>query len=574
MAAISTYTPITPIEGMGAGDFLLGNKGSGAGATRRFPPSAMYDGRFGQLLERYGAVFNGTSNDQPAIQNALNAMSTGFCNGPKALCTFPPGVTARILNPGLTIDMSRIAVNFNYSLLEASGMTTGRAIGVTGTQASLGPYGQLCGGLSNLHLWGHVPPVTTPHPTVAGIVMDSTVPSAGTRALFDSLYIRGFGGGGIVLDNRSNFNQFFNCEIAHCGIGLWQKNGANSGASINFEGGAIYNCSDYAVKSENQVGEINFHNSSIYYNGGFVHINAGATVFFTDCSMQTDWSLATSNATLNPIFVDGSGAACVIKGGRLPFTGSNPSSFHLINVGTTTSMCLVAIEKVWMNNWGNVFNRLAKGQGKVITRDIIFWDGAHTNMPRIIGAGGGFQNDAMNEKLSDWSFEGVPVSMPASNIWDQVFIYDDGGSPATALWAGVHGDIGISNAFASHGSQSLELRKKSAAGVIFKVAIVAPVKRRAPWGMECMVRGDGAISGTYGLYFGAANFRPTPNGGWSGRVTPVGHPTLDPDTSFIRRYPTNIGYQWGDYTHYYMVFDLTELGPGSLFVDEVLMSEW
>jgi hypothetical protein len=575
VGAISTYTPVTPAEGMVDGDYLLGNKGVGLTATRRFPPATVFDRRFGVMLERYGAVFNGTSNDQPAIQNALSAMATGNCNGPKALCTFPPGVQARILNPGLSIDVSRLAVNFNYSLLDASGMTSGRAIGVTGTQANVGPYGQQCGGLTNLHLWGHVPPASTPLANVAGIALDSATSGAGTRAEFRNLYVRGFGGGGITLANRCYLNQFFNCEIAHCGVGVRQFAATDAGESVSFFGGLIYNCSDYAVKTDNSLGQINLHGVSLDYNGGFVHCTEGATVFLRDCNLETNWSLATGNPDLCPIVCDGTGGAVVVNGGRMPFTGSNPSGYHLIHSGLTSSQCAVYLQNTWMNNWGNTFNRLAKGQGKVFPRDIILWDGGHTNMPRIIGAGGGFQNDAMNEKLSDWSFESAPIGTPATvNIWDQVFIFDDGGVLPTDLWAGVHGDIGISNLFASHGSQSLELKKKSAAGVTFIVAIIAPVKRRAAWGMECKVRGDGAVSGTYGMGFGASVFRPTPAGAVWRYGVPVDFPDLVPGTAFVTRAPTGLGYQWGDYTHYYMLFDLTTLGPGSLFVDEVLISEW
>ncbi len=545
-------------------DYFLGRRNS---VTAEIPASVLYDARFEQRLEKYGAVFNGTSDDSSAIQDAINDLSFGgVCNGPKRIITFPPGATAKI-NSTIEIDVARVRVNGNGALLLANGMTSGYAMRITGSQASPGPYGQQCGGVDNFHIMGHLSHETTALAGVGGILFDSDVVGAGTRASYRSLYVRGFGVG-IVLFDRTYLNTFFDPEVAYCTTGWNMVGGEDAGESVSIFGGVTFN-GGLAFKSDNYLGHFNLHCHSVDYNWRFAELTAGATMFCNDSNFET-------NQQFNEqIIVDGGGACFSMRGGKLHNVAATPGTFDsLIYCGNLDHNCYVILDGVWMKSWKGTLNRLAKGNGRVIISNPIFYDGALATMPPVIGAGQ-FSNTHINDKMMDPAFESGTTATPTTSVVDNVFIYADGAA-ITDRFNGTNGEIGISTSFARSGTKSLELKKNTAAGNTFKVAVAVPATRRAAWGGECYVRGDGSVTGTYGISANYTVMKPTTIGTLESTSTAafVNLTSLTPGTSFTQRELALSQLWYAAQTHYLVIFDLTDLGIGSLYVDDLHISEW
>lgn len=101
-------------------------------------PDAWNDHRnFVRLLEQKGAVFNGSSDDGPGIQDAYDA----FTNDTRGAILFPPSSPIKLLTP-ITFKAGLAAVNFNGSLLDASTPMSGRAFNLIPNPVA--PYSQWC----------------------------------------------------------------------------------------------------------------------------------------------------------------------------------------------------------------------------------------------------------------------------------------------------------------------------------------------------------------------------------------------------------------------------------------------
>ena len=236
-------------------------------------------GFFEKRLSIAGASLNGSSDDSSAFQSALNAIPSGKFRE----CHIPRGVDSIKINSGITIDASRTNLDFGGCLLDASGMTSGVAVTVTGTGTQSGDqsYGQCMSGINRMRLLG-----PGRYTNVDGILMtgSANTPIVGSaRTMVSNSWIRNFRKG-VTFYHRAYLSTFFNCEIGSHLIAVYSKGGGTDA----YENVGLLRCvvgnSDMNVYVED--GYLHFTNCSIDY-AEFVQMAVRAGMLsLNDCHVE------------------------------------------------------------------------------------------------------------------------------------------------------------------------------------------------------------------------------------------------------------------------------------------------
>jgi len=341
------------------------------------------DTRFEKLLERYGAVFNGVSDDTPAVQDAINVIAF---DGNQQRVRFPEELTIRIVTPagdetltdgksfvGLTVP-GNLSVDFNGCTLDASASAFGSGDTVLAITKSVGaadPYrknltvierGRIIGNsnLDDLVFLGDTDGTGVPHSTFRNMVF-STAANIVTGAdnfynvTFDKCQFTGWSASGYAVTtfggstNWGENNRFRDCTFFNAAGGVLRARGAGAGTYVGYM----------------------FHGCSMDYVRQFVTCDAaGPTIVqlfgcHLECN-ETDAKYAAANhymlniadaATESQIAMFG-GSIVIINGG----TGNTMANF--LSAGDTAAAAPygITLDRVYRQLSGVTMNATKTGR--------------------------------------------------------------------------------------------------------------------------------------------------------------------------------------------------------------------
>ncbi len=241
---------------------------------------------FGGLLERYGVVANGTTDDSSALQEAiLAARAAGYAQ------VLPMEVQTIKLNSGITLlaDKDRL-VGSRPVTLDCSGITTGHAINVdcSITDGNVAPFDNIRNFLHGMRLKG------AGSPSVAGAsgVAAFRFYSASGKPYFYQVKNCSADGFAITADLYSNTfgiafeDVAFRAAQGGTLIQCLKGGGADYGERYNFTRAMLYN-SALALLNTNAATTFRFLNSSFDYNDVMADIRAGR-VSLESCHIETN----------------------------------------------------------------------------------------------------------------------------------------------------------------------------------------------------------------------------------------------------------------------------------------------
>lgn len=309
--------------------------------ARRYSSTNTWDYRNDQrlfeiYLSKYGAVFNGTTDDGPAISDAINAMFALVGSaGPRRVIMPSGGLTAKI-NSGFTVYCGALGIDFNGMVIDATSIAIGSVI--TGTGRGSAPYSRYASSapIENFNLLGST--VVTNTPTM--LYLDGGTPQAGE---ISNGFFRNFSiyGGSVGIDFISNVYvcSFFNAFIgAQTQYGVRFTGGTNTGENINFHGGQIegvQNPSFTGVGLYLTTGaadtDFNIFGMSIDYCDKLVNLQSGKLTLNT-CHLESkDYGTGGPFISLAQAAATGYHAAFRMYGGNL-YIASGGSLTHVIDI--------------------------------------------------------------------------------------------------------------------------------------------------------------------------------------------------------------------------------------------------
>lgn len=215
-------------------------------------------------VKDFGAVGDGVTDDAAAIQSALNSITA------KGVVRIPYGVYK--VNSPLTLNVSKVRIVGDNAKLDFTGIgTTNTAINITGTGGGVGaPYYQAFGGIESLEIAGPGPSGSS-----RGLYLNTAAEPGTSHSRYANLVVYGFNKG-IEIGNNAYLYNFDNCDIHSCETGLFiPAASSNSGESLRFIGGVLYNNTGWAIKSENINAFIKLIGTSVDYNAGGLWLDQG-----------------------------------------------------------------------------------------------------------------------------------------------------------------------------------------------------------------------------------------------------------------------------------------------------------
>lgn len=395
-------------------------------------------------VKHYGAKGDGIADDTIAVQTAINAVVT---TGKGATVKIPPG-TYRITST-LTVDVSYVSIHADGATIDASSITSGIAIHMTGSVATAGggPYLQSTTVIEGFKLIGN-----GKAGTVTGIQCHTAGGGGEGTSHFTmrNLNISHFGIGLDYKDHSYAINHY-GIDVYSCGICVNQGYPIIDGAEkMNFQGCMFYN-SDIAVKILGSETSFTFHSCSFDYNGQQFYISA-ARIFCTNCHVEAaDYTGVAFHLESDAFFNFDAGWILVTFG--LPH-----SMNYLIDVVDDNTTCRIA--NTFVNNARTVTNYWATGSGQFIVENIhSFFIGQNPLLAK-----------ASNNLLVDGSFE-------ASEIQDNIFLFEDTGE-VIHRFIGQNLALSVSTDQSHSGTKSLKADKIFGpfSGAAFRIVVPIPRK--------------------------------------------------------------------------------------------------
>jgi len=501
------------------------------------------DDSFLSALERYGAVFNGTSDDSGAIQNAINWFYSEF---PDGTATFPMSQRTAIAT-GLVFDAAKSNIQFNGLRINCAPMGEG-TIPFTVDGSGENAFGQAQKFIRGFTLSG-----TGKLGTQTAILVGGSSGAAGgpgpSRMQISNFYLLDigtawkFGPNSYALD-ISNF------EIYHAGTCIYYPDGQpDSGERSVFSNGLVY-LSDVGCRVDGNHGNwLHFDDVSFDHCGRVMDVRGKAKVFMDLCHVEN------SDYTIAPFYGTGDGTVIRMRGGEFVVTAPFGARTmpHIVDENIT-------------GNGGVFFDSVDfYGAG---TTSRYFSTGARTfvdgitcrstdDMPILLSP--------LRNCLKDGTFEGAIGD-------DLICIYKDTAT-ITDPFTGANGSVSYSSTSPKSGSKCLKITKTGAAGTSFGVILGAvPIRdmhRRGTFKgyFKTTASGTFAINPVYfrlqvdgnGVHVNkgtqaseAQQVKSDASGSWVIAVSSSSNIATPPE--------------WA--THYGLAVDLTSKGAGDVFWDE------
>lgn len=438
-AAINdNYTRVTGLDSTVQGILTTGVGGGSGGGT-----TTVVSG-MGINVKSIGAKGDGTTDDTVAIQLAINTIVSA--QKPDVIY-FPPGVYK--ISGTLTIDVSYVSITAYGATIDASAITSGSAIHMTGSVNQ--PYLQSTTVFEGFKLTGN-----GKTGTVIGIQCHTAGGGGEGTSHFTmrGLNISHFGIGMDYKDHSYAINHY-GIDVYYCGICINQGYPINDGAEkMNFQGCMFYN-SDLAVKILGSETSFTFHSCSFDYNTQQFYISA-ARIFLTNCHVEAADYTGAGTATA---FYLESDAFFNFEGGWILVTFGLPHSMaYLVNVKDDNTTCRIA--NTFVNNVRTTSNYWATGNGQFIIENLhSFFIGQNPLLAK-----------ASNNLLVDGGFE-------QSTIQDNIFLFEDTGEIIHPL-IGQNLALSLSTAQFHSGTKSLKADKVFGpfSGAAFRIVVPIPRK--------------------------------------------------------------------------------------------------
>jgi len=478
------------------------------------------------------------------IQAALNAFVAA---GQFVDIIFPNGTYK--LNNALTINVTYMAVDFNNSTLDFTGIASGYALNIVG-QVGASPYGNgkvaICNGV--LQGPGH-------SSALYGIRFFNANPAseAGPSHIsLSNIVTRDFVVGHTFSSNSYVIN-LFNCDVLGCATGLTQAaTGTNFGERISYFGSTIFNNTVTAVDMNNPNGAFVFSQCSFDYNARQFYINGGR-VNLTNCHIEADTYAA------EPIYINSAnGGTFVMQGGWMVCTGSN--SVSIVSVNTTANQGGGAsFRDVSMNNLGSA-TYFATGTGRCTVSNTFSYDTRQN--PLLLSAVGNL--------LTDGGFEGTIVA--------DAFISGDTAS-ITSRVTGTNIALSNSSSYARTGTKSLKVAKAGASGTVCQFVILGALQdKSSAANRKLYYKKPGTETGTVFVSYGYANIQSSATTGvpfiykavGSGTITITFTATAVDWTVLQSGEPITVAPPWA--THSVVIVNMDGFTAGDLYFDDAEMT--
>ncbi len=299
-----------------------------------------------------GAVFNGTTDDGPAISGALNAMVA--LGGYRRQVIFPSGGLTAKINSGFTIMTGALGVDFNGLKIDASGISSGNVVSIDqSASATYNPDSSVTR-VGNLYLLGS----TTAGNTPVMLSIDGLTSYVNNVRFHDIHIIGGYTSVGLVSDF---WMIMFENVIGHLAMqyGLQYTGTTSCGENIYWSGGGLSNISNsgktgcalyFPQPAANSNNQLVFRASSASFDGCDSALVLGqGNVTLDGCTFEG----ATGTGSLFTVSQPSTGpeSALIVRGGGIATPGPLANILN-ISGGPQASAEL----DVEMNLWGSTVN--------------------------------------------------------------------------------------------------------------------------------------------------------------------------------------------------------------------------
>ncbi|MCG8341774.1 MAG: hypothetical protein MI684_02950 [Chlorobiales bacterium] len=483
----------------------------------------------------YGIDNTGVSDTSTEMQNWID-----YCETQKARGYLPPG-TYRI-DSGLTVDVALSGIIANGALIDASNMTSGAAITLTGSVKP--PYNQAHLGISGFNLKG--PGRTS---SVDGLYYYTAGGSgqgpAHTAAV--SINIRSFRRG-IDLYSRAYLLNFNNVDASDCAACVYQGSGGTDyGERISFAKCTLYN-SDLAVYMNNDNSAMHFTDCSFDFNAAQFDLDGGR-IFLVNPHIE-----ATNYASIPINIANANGAFMSIQGGWILCTGSNTVAFA--TVGASGKLFVHA---PFVHNIGTA-TYFVEGDGVVNTQFCAGFN-IRGNPPFA---------SAYEKGLIDGGFEDT-------NVLDAFLTNDT--ATITSKTSGSNISISTSTSQSQTGSRSLKASKTWGVGSSAAFAIATPVLPGNPYRCRVSYNKPGSQTGTMYISYQWARIEINTNGvpsvikslNIAGDYSAVFTSSATGWVTDTSDNPITHAPQWA--THCIIAVNMHSVGAGDIYFDDAIITK-
>ena len=230
-------------------------------------------------IRRYGA--STASSDNSGAINA--ALSVWTASGVFGVVCIPPGTWN--VAAGISVNASYVKIVSDGAILNFSSLTSGSAITLTGTVAA--PYDQTRCVLSGFKLYGNG---STGAVTGIHFYSSSTSGAGPAHAGISHCVVADFSTG-LLFDENSYIVGCYGVDVYACGTGVSIANAANSGSTLTFYAGSIFNCTTYGLWNQNTAADIYLFGTSLggcgsSSSGALVRADAGTVVLHCHLESQ------------------------------------------------------------------------------------------------------------------------------------------------------------------------------------------------------------------------------------------------------------------------------------------------
>jgi hypothetical protein len=503
-----------------------------------FPNDLIYD-------KQFGATYNGTTNDQAAIQAALDyAKSLG--RG-----TVYASQGTALVDSQLEVNVSKVRFIGNNTKFDFSNLGFGGAIKVTG-DIFLAETEQTFGGLEGFKLIGPGKGTST-----KGLVFDTPAEAGTSHTHYRAVDVEQFGIGH-EYKNYAYSQMFYNCDISECGTLIDMPDGfTNYGKNISYFGGTFYN-SDAGVKIANANGEINFFGSTIEFNGT-VAVATKGHINFQSCHIE--FNSVSNPLTGVPFQCVGNGTdAITIKDGQI-VNNTNPyNQAYVVDVPLTG--------EVYIENC--VLEKLTTTSG-YFKNDIGYFRAVNN---RFLTGGGNFDVSILGSVIENQAADGTFESFTAVDKVEWYLSKDT--ATITSRITGANVAITADGTDQRTGTYCMKVAKTGGAGTNAAVRLIVPIQEDQQYFNELWIKGDGALTGNAVIssYFVAVHLDSNGIPITQRELAYVGSENFDTSlTTYTNIRPAQVrtpAYRWA--THYAIDINLDAVvGAGSVFVDDVLI---